>query len=153
MFPVSRESIIILQGKWNPFCFCSLPIRLNSIFEFHFFLNWGDTSITARLQTRKFGQAPILLLLTPRQALSSHDFVGVHEQLFHVAGAGIELLTLGLQVQHSPQHHRDSLIWIFYCLFKLFLTLAWAVCHLISLQYCNFWLKECFDFFIETMML
>ena len=36
------------------------------------FFNRGDTSITARLQTRKFGQAPMLLFLTPRQALSSH---------------------------------------------------------------------------------
>ena len=36
------------------------------------FYNREDTNITARLQTRKFGQAPILLLLTSRQALSSH---------------------------------------------------------------------------------
>ena len=44
---------------------------------FSFFFNKGDTSIMARLQTRKFGQAPILLFLTPRQALSSHPRIFV----------------------------------------------------------------------------
>ena len=39
---------------------------------FFLFFKRGDTSITARLQTKKFGQAPTLLFLTPRQALSSH---------------------------------------------------------------------------------
>jgi hypothetical protein len=64
-----------------------------------FLFNRGDTSTTARLQTRKFGQAPILLFLTPRQALSSHPHVFVMilwesmnfhpvKQLFQVAGAG-----------------------------------------------------------------
>jgi hypothetical protein len=54
--------------------------------------------IMARLQTRKFGQAPTLLFLTPRQALSSHlhvfvmilwQFMNSHsvKQLFQVAGA------------------------------------------------------------------
>ena len=51
----------------------------------------------ARLHTEKFGQAPILLLLTPRQALSSHPHIFVMilwesmnfdpvKQLFQVAG-------------------------------------------------------------------
>ena len=63
-----------------------------------FFCNRGDTSITAQLQTRKFDQAPILLFLTPRQALSSHlrvfvmilwESMNFHpvKQLFQVAGA------------------------------------------------------------------
>ena len=63
------------------------------------FFNRGDTCITARLQSRKFGQAPMLLFLTPRQALSSHPCVFVMilsesmnfhpvKQLFQVTGTG-----------------------------------------------------------------
>ena len=75
-----------------------------------FFFNRGDTSITARLQTRKFGQANSFL--TPKQALSSHPRIFVmilwESMNFHPVKQRIGPLTLGLQVQRSPLHYGDS---------------------------------------------
>ena len=83
-----------------------------SHFFFFLFSTRGDTSITARLQTRKFGQAPILLFLTPRRGLSSHPRVFVmilwESMNFHPVKQRIGPLTLGLQVQRSPLHYGDS---------------------------------------------
>jgi hypothetical protein len=99
------EKIFRFQCKIEP---------LVSSMDSHIFFNRGDTSITARLQTRKYGQAPILLFLTPGQALSSHPRIsvmilcGVSEifiqlnNFFKLLAPGIEPLTLRLQVQCSP---------------------------------------------------
>ena len=72
------------------------------------------------LRSRELGQAPMLLVfLPPRRALSSHlrvfiiilwESMNFHpdQQLFQVAGAGIEPPTLGLQVQRSPPTPRGN---------------------------------------------
>ena len=94
-----------------------VELQAEECLELHFFVcNRKATSITARLQTRKFGQAPIL-----SQALSSHPHVFIMilwesmnfhpvKQLFQIAGAGARTADpwvtsptlFGLQVQRSP---------------------------------------------------
>ena len=98
------------------------PLQWSVDWEFlwiFFFCNRGDISITAQLQTRKFGEAPILL-----QAVSSHPHVFIMillesmnfhpvKQLFQISHAGHQTANPWVTSPTlSPYTTGTSLLWI-----------------------------------------